>query len=88
MRIQMKIEDSERWAEVKEGGYRRWVIRQGVLGFGFPLMGFIVVLLLLISPEGPVRSWWVVAPTIIVLAVLAGWGVADRIWGDAQKRFE
>lgn len=90
-RLSMRIDSREEWKRVRAGGHGRWILRQGVIGFGVPL----VVLLLGLDyvtggfpPGGDGMPSWLVVLLVTFVCVTGGYVLADREWHRAEERFE
>lgn len=88
-RISMKIESRAEWKRVRERGHGHWILWQGVLGFGLPLVVVTLLTLYLMGsfPGEIDGAWWVKNLIFLLMASAAGYIVADIEWHRAEGRF-
>lgn len=91
VRQSMKITSRVRWKEIRARGHLRWVLRQGVVGFGAPLtvamLGYYFVVKPAVLSADPGAGWWEVVLVFGTAGALGGYVLADRAWHSAEERF-
>lgn len=88
-RLSRKIRSREEWERARARGHDRWILRQGVLGFGLPIHVLTLLALDLFGsfPGEIDASWWMKMLFALAFAALGGYVVADREWHGAKDRF-
>lgn len=89
LRLTMRVRSRDEWEQVRDRGHGHWVLWQGVVGFGLPII-LLTLLTLYFFGSSPIeidRSWWVKLPAALVVGAGAGYIAADREWHRAEERF-